>query len=563
MSDFSGLRLALTSLEAQRRGLELAAQNAANANTDGYSRQRVDLQNIGAPAVPALWSKYSGDGGGVQVADVTRFRDAFLEIRAGLEHGASANLAQGATTMDGIQQLFNEPSDSGLGAQLSAFWAGFDDVANHPDDPATRTQLLESAQTLVTGFNSLSQKLSQQRADTVSELGATVDEINSTTTSIAQLNAAIKANTIAGLPANDLMDQRDLLVNKLAELSGGTIRQGDFGQVNVFLNGTALVQEDRPGQLTLDTTGASPVVRWSTDSSVATFTSGKAGGELQAITGTIPSYIAKVDTVATTLRDQVNALHGSITGTLAATAQDQSAAANLQFEVALDGGAFQTVTVAGAEWSGAGGAAALQGALQTAIDGAVGAGNATVTVSGGAGSPMSIAIAPASSHSLLARAAGANTGFATLLGTTAVGSDGVGGRQFFAGTDARSFALSADVAGNPAAVAAGVAAGGPIDGSRALDLADLSASQGGADASYRQLIVQLGVDTQTAESRNTIQQKATASLDSARSAKSSVNIDEEMTDMVEFQHAYDAAARFMTTIDSMLDTLINHTGLIP
>ena len=82
MSDFSGLRLALTALEAHKRGLEVAAQNVANANTEGYSRQRVDLVAIGAPAVPALWSKFDGDGGGVKVEDVTRFRDAFLEIRA-------------------------------------------------------------------------------------------------------------------------------------------------------------------------------------------------------------------------------------------------------------------------------------------------------------------------------------------------------------------------------------------------------------------------------------------------------------------------------------------------
>ena len=87
MSDFSGLRLALTALEAHKRGLEVAAQNVANANTEGYSRQRVDLVAIGAPAVPALFSKFEGDGGGVKVDDVTRFRDAFMEIRAAFEHG--------------------------------------------------------------------------------------------------------------------------------------------------------------------------------------------------------------------------------------------------------------------------------------------------------------------------------------------------------------------------------------------------------------------------------------------------------------------------------------------
>ncbi len=151
-------------------------------------------------------------------------------------------------------------------------------------------------------------------------------------------------------------------------------------------------------------------------------------------------------------------------------------------------------------------------------------------------------------------------GFATLLGTTGVGADGVGGRHFFTGIDAGSFACRADVAGNPLAVAAGTAAGGPLDGSRALDLAELATSTTGADSVYRQMIVQLGVDTQTTKNRRDIQRRRPRTSTTARNAQSGVNIDEEMVSMVQFQHAYEAAATFMTTIDSILDTLINHTG---
>jgi flagellar hook-associated protein 1 FlgK len=159
------------------------------------------------------------------------------------------------------------------------------------------------------------------------------------------------------------------------------------------------------------------------------------------------------------------------------------------------------------------------------------------------------------------RASGSNTGFATLLGDTAVGADGVGGRQFFTGTDAETFSVSALIEGNPNAVAAGTAGGGPLDASVALDLAEMGSSQTGADATYRQTIVQLGVDTQTSLSRQKIQQTATQSLDNARAQYSGVSLDEEMTNLVEFQHGYDAAARLLTTIDAMLDTLINKTGL--
>jgi flagellar hook-associated protein 1 FlgK len=562
MSDFAGLRLALTALQAQQRGVNVAAQNVANANTPGYTRQAVNLVNIGAPAKPALFSTFVGDGQGVKVDSVTRFRDQFLEIRAALEHGSMASLDQASTTMNGIQQLFNEPSDVGIQKQLSDFWAGFDDVANNPSDNAARTQLLQRADTLAASFNSISQSLTQQKTDTVSELGASVADINAKSQSLAQLNQAIKTNTIAGLPVNDLEDQRDLLANQLSEESGATLRAGTFNQVNVMLNGTALVQEDQATALNLDTSGGGAVLRWSTDNSVASVNSGKAGGELQAINATIPNYIAKLDAVATSLRDEVNALHGAIGGSLAIGAQDQSASGNLTFQVALDNGAFATATVAGADWSGPTGAADLQAAMQAAIDAAVGPGNATATVTGGNGSALSIGLVPTGTHQLQVKADGATTGFATLLGSTAVGTDGVGGRQFFTGTDASSLAVSAAVEGNPAAVAAGTASGGPLDASNALDLANLSTSATGTDATYRQMIVQLGVDTQTATSRDQIQQSSTQSLDSARSQQSGVSIDEEMTNLVEFQHGYDAAARLLTTIDGMLDTLINHTGLV-
>ncbi|HET9728204.1 MAG TPA: flagellar basal body rod C-terminal domain-containing protein, partial [Acidimicrobiia bacterium] len=294
----------------------------------------------------------------------------------------------------------------------------------------------------------------------------------------------------------------------------------------------------------------------------AKLTSGKAGGELQAINVTIPGYIANMNSLAVQLRDTVNNLHGAITGEIATGAQDLSSLPSLSFNVNFNGGGWVNVGVAPADYSGATGAADLQQAIQDGLDTTLGAGNATATVTGGNGSPLEISIAPTAGSSLLVQAIPGDAGLTTLLGTTAVGTDGIGGRQFFSGTDANTLALSSDVAGNPNAVAAGIASGGGLDTSRALDLADLGSATTGPDAYYRQLIVQLGVDSQTAQRRADIQQQSTTNLDNSRSAQSSVNLDEEMTNMVEFQHAYEAAARFLTAIDQMLDTLVNHTGVV-
>ena len=132
-------------------------------------------------------------------------------------------------------------------------------------------------------------------------------------------------------------------------------------------------------------------------------------------------------------------------------------------------------------------------------------------------------------------------GFATLLGTTPVGSDGIGGRAFFTGTNASNLAVSALVANNPSAVAAGVVGNGPLDGSVALALADMATSNTGADATYNTLIVQLGVDAKDVQTRDNVQQQSVQSLDASRNSQAGVNTDEEMTNMVEYQKAYEAA----------------------
>ena len=140
------------------------------------------------------------------------------------------------------------------------------------------------------------------------------------------------------------------------------------------------MSNDKAQQLTIDTSSGT-VLRWvGRQLDRAKSRRGKAGGELTAINSTIPAYIAKVDAVATTLRDQVNQVHSAIGGTIATTDQDQTAAGATAVRTrARRRRVRNRRRVAGADWSGAGGAAALQAALQTAINTALGgAGNATV-----------------------------------------------------------------------------------------------------------------------------------------------------------------------------------------
>ena len=106
LSSFSGLNTALSALQAQRRGLDLTGQNIANANTEGYTRQRLNLQAVGGSTVPAIYSVSSDVGGGVTVHDVSRVQDAFLEAQGRAEHSQNAYLADQQQTYLRIEQAY-------------------------------------------------------------------------------------------------------------------------------------------------------------------------------------------------------------------------------------------------------------------------------------------------------------------------------------------------------------------------------------------------------------------------------------------------------------------------
>ncbi len=129
MSDFNGLRIALSSLYAQRKALQVTGQNIANVNTEGYSRQRVEFVADSGPVTPARESRYAGPGMGVLTGDTTRLRDQFLELRSYQEHGVESGLEESQRVLSRIELSFDEPSDDGLSALISGFLAAFDDVA--------------------------------------------------------------------------------------------------------------------------------------------------------------------------------------------------------------------------------------------------------------------------------------------------------------------------------------------------------------------------------------------------------------------------------------------------
>jgi flagellar hook-associated protein 1 FlgK len=564
VSEISALQIGLSALLAQRRGLDVTGHNIANANTEGYSRQRVDLAANGGPIVPALFSRWTGSGLGVTVTGVSRAYDAFLDARSMLEHGSNGSLTRTHELLGRVESLFNEPSDNGVQHLLDDYWAAWRDVANNPGDNSGRVLLVERAKTLAGAINKASAGLTAISTASIEQLSATVAGVNTTAQNIALLNAKVQTAAASGIAHQDLLDQRDVLVRKLADKLGSTSRIEADGTIDVFLGGGAIVRGNRAEALKVDTSTATVAVQWARDGSPAGVTGGEVSAFVDTVNDMIPRYLAGLDAIATNLRDGVNSVHAALSGTIAVGSQDLTASGALSFGLRVNGTTYPDVSLTGADWSGVGGAAALQAALQTALDTSTGtAGVVTATVTGGNGTPLTIALAPGNpADSVNVATVSGNPGLGLLLSDVLVGADGVGGRQFFTGTNSATLAVAPDVLASPSAVGAAASTAGPLDGSGALRVAALGQLPAGVNAIYRAYITGLGVEGQSVAGRLQVQAEATSQADNARNAQSGVNLDEEMTNMMMYQHAYSAASRFITVIDDVLATLVERTGLV-
>src|SRR5690606_22756777 len=127
---------------------DVAGQNIANANTVGYTRQRAETASVSANAAASRFSSGLTVGQGVKVTGVTRLGDIFADARVRSSTSLAADLAARATAYARLETTISEPSDKGVSAQLAQFWAGWQDVANNPSDPAPGQVVLESAKIL-------------------------------------------------------------------------------------------------------------------------------------------------------------------------------------------------------------------------------------------------------------------------------------------------------------------------------------------------------------------------------------------------------------------------------
>ncbi|MFA7388047.1 MAG: flagellar hook-associated protein FlgK, partial [Thiohalobacteraceae bacterium] len=240
------LGTAASGLLAFQRALSTTGHNIANANTPGYSRQRVDIQTR-----PPEVSGAGFIGTGVVANSVVRYYDQFLVDRVRGGTAASTGLETYHEYASRITNVLGD-ANAGLNGALEGFFDAMQSVANDPTSIPSRQLMLSEADSLSSRFHYLNNQLSSTRSEVNAQLGTTVTELNTLSRSVADINRAIVVATGRGggqLP-NDLLDKRDVLLGQMSELVSVSTLAQDDGSVNVFIgNGQALVTGFRAATL--------------------------------------------------------------------------------------------------------------------------------------------------------------------------------------------------------------------------------------------------------------------------------------------------------------------------
>jgi flagellar hook-associated protein 1 FlgK len=316
VSGFSTLNTAVTGLAAAQRAMDATSQNIVNANTPGYSRQRVLLESIGQSATASFHSGGGGVVAGVRVADVSRIKDAVLEATRAAAGARQSTLTAQADILSGAQLLLSEPGETGLQSTMDRFYNAWHDLSNSPTDAAAGSVVLQRGIAVADQLRSVSNGIFAQWQTAHSSMLDVVAQTNQAAADLAQLNQSIRAGQSSGKAVNEMLDKRDTIIRKLGSLVGATSTSDDQGRVSVNINGVTLVSGDYAN--TVNLSGAADISTALTDPpqlQLGAFTvpveSGTAAGLFAAMRTDLPNLLTKVDNVAVGIITAVNGIYST------------------------------------------------------------------------------------------------------------------------------------------------------------------------------------------------------------------------------------------------------------
>jgi flagellar hook-associated protein 1 FlgK len=499
MSLSSILSVARTALNYQQSVIQTAGHNIANAETAGYSRQRVDAQ----ASTPQFFT-YGTIGTGVEIDDVRRARDTLLDVSYRREAGGYGAASLRQELLSSVEQVLGEPSEDGLASAMDAFWSSWSELSAQPTSSAARSVVQQSARNVVTLLNGFDARLGDLRSQTQIRLDDGLTELNGLTKTIAELNGRIVEAEVGGHMANDLRDQRDLAIDKLSQLGDVRVLPQKDGSVAVVLGSTTVVDgiNSKPLRLAAGT-GTTVALATVDQPDEPTL---PLGGRMQTMLDFLNVELAdtqeRLDATANTLARAVNTIHQLGNDGTAATPY-------LSFFVDRTNDAY----VAGDPF-----ASPPTPGVITARN--IGLNSQIERDPSKIATTSALANRPADNDVALALA-GLRTASAITLGGTTLGTI--------------DFTLP-DRSVNPPGRKT-------TPGSSLADF-------------YRATTSGLATKVKDAESTATVRQTLAEQADQRRQSVSGVNVDEELTALMRAQQAYAAAAKVVTAADEMMQTLI-------
>jgi flagellar hook-associated protein 1 len=337
------LKMARDALVAQQTALNTISHNVANVNTEGYHRQRTVLQAkqpIGG--VPGML------GTGVDVQKIDRAYNSIVTRQERVDVASKEHWDTEYNLLLRVEESLNEMTDSGIRNSLDEFWNSWQDLANDTDTITSRANVVSKADDLGRAFQDSYTNMDTLRKEINIEIEESRNTINSYAKKIAELNESIYTVNSRMQGPNDLMDQRDQLVKELAGLVNIQLTEEDNGGMNIYLGNETLVfrNEAREVSYLADTTstngktGGSLI--WADNSNELQINDGKIYG-LISTRDTITNQLSSLDELATTIRDQVNALHvqgigrdGSTNTTFFRTDTDGATGLDVRLELKAD-----------------------------------------------------------------------------------------------------------------------------------------------------------------------------------------------------------------------------------
>ncbi|TSI07330.1 flagellar hook-associated protein FlgK [Lysinibacillus sp. BW-2-10] len=534
-STFMGLEASKRGLFTQQSALYTTGHNISNANTEGYSRQRVNMSpTLGYPGIGLNAPKTPGYiGTGVQADSVQRIRDEFIDRQYRQETNKFGYWESRTKSISQMEDILTEPSEFGINQAFNLFWQALEDVSTNSENAASRQVAVSRAEYLAESFNYTDIQLKKIQSNLGNEISVGTSEINSILRQIAAINKQVQGVEPNGYIPNDLYDARDVLIDKLNEYFPVKVtRVPSGGNVNAIAEGTITISFEKAGGGLVDLVKGSQYVSLTTSGS-----NGKPIDESD-----LTNVFKQID---------VSALGDPPTAPIAGFGDDKIAYTD--FDVSK-GKLLALIDSYGYDDNGT-----AKGYYNETIDKLDKLADTFVSVFNAV-------------HS---------AGF-TIDGTTKTG------QLFFDTTKSGAAGMKVldEVVNNPNLLAASSGLNEEGNGKWAIELANLQSkfignsgftvALDGASVSYNgihldganfqsfyhSMIGSLGVDGQEAQRLQNTSETLRLNVANNRASMSSVSLDEEMTNMITFQQAYNANARMITVIDETLDKIINGMGRV-